>query len=427
MSVEQDNFLENKADVLYVIMGTNPFPNIISAVTRLKNDGRIICICTDETAEYPYERFRKLIVTKNITNKVEKIVIRDKSYMGSIKDALVKKLDETLKEGNNINLLELNYNGGTKVMSSAAYDVVKNYDYKKRDTDVNLTYIDPEREFIYCEYKRKNKQDFNHFSKKLSELNGCCDLSVMDIVCTYLDADMIRFDKIKYKSKMNELSNKLGDLVANMKNDDEYNKVIIFIKSLYCLSKKYNKASEEFKNELNGLFRNCSEMKDYIDINSLGFDSSKDMFNYFKKTEWLEEYILNILVELKGEAIIDDALSNITKKYDDSNKDEFEVDLVAYRKYKIFAISVTSESDTEVAKKKLYEIKQRAKYLAGDESGICFINLCWNVKQIEDEYKNIWDDFTTKNTLILGAQDFHNLKAKLKEWIMGGVRSGMQC
>ena len=30
-----------KADVLIVIMGTNPFPNIVSAATRVRTDGYI--------------------------------------------------------------------------------------------------------------------------------------------------------------------------------------------------------------------------------------------------------------------------------------------------------------------------------------------------------------------------------------------------
>lgn len=42
-------YLEKKADLLYLIMGTNPFPNIIAAITRAKEDGEIVCICTKKT------------------------------------------------------------------------------------------------------------------------------------------------------------------------------------------------------------------------------------------------------------------------------------------------------------------------------------------------------------------------------------------
>ncbi|WP_268876577.1 hypothetical protein [Acetivibrio saccincola] len=38
-----------KADVLIVIMGTNPFPNIVSAATRVRTDGYIFCICSKDT------------------------------------------------------------------------------------------------------------------------------------------------------------------------------------------------------------------------------------------------------------------------------------------------------------------------------------------------------------------------------------------
>jgi len=98
------------------------------------------------------------------------------------------------------------------------------------------------------------------------------------------------------------------------------------------------------------------------------------------------------------------------------------VDLAAYRKYKLYAISVTSMEKPEEAKGKLYEIKQRAKNLAGDEAGICFISLCWETDDLEREYRNIWDRENLKNSLILGAQDFHLLKDKLREWLKGGER-----
>lgn len=68
--------LNNKADVLFLIMGTNPFPNIISVITRLKKGGEVFCICTEETCKKPYERFKKLIENKDITKKLIRLKLK---------------------------------------------------------------------------------------------------------------------------------------------------------------------------------------------------------------------------------------------------------------------------------------------------------------------------------------------------------------
>ena len=100
--------LDNKSDILFLIMGTNPFPNLISLVTRLKKGGDVICICTKETAGDPYVRFRKLFKKKKINGKIDYIIV-DKSNRQEIERELEKKLKSILLQNNEIDLLELNY------------------------------------------------------------------------------------------------------------------------------------------------------------------------------------------------------------------------------------------------------------------------------------------------------------------------------
>ena len=158
----------------------------------------------------------------------------------------------------------------------------------------------------------------------------------------------------------------------------------------------------------------------FKNVAEFGFQDNKNLYGYFDKTVWMEEFVLNRLIELKDEGIINDVISNIKKEKADEEQGEFEVDIAAYRKYKLFAISVTSIDKPEFAKGKLYEIKQRSKNLAGDEAGICYITLCWNTDELKNEYKNIWDNENIKNSLILGSQDLKNLKDELRDWIKGG-------
>lgn len=349
--------LNKKSDILFLIMGTNPFPNLISIVTRLKESGDAICICTKETAGDPYRRFRKLFKKKKINGNIDNIIV-DKSDRQEIERELEKKLKSILLQNNEINVLELNYTGGTKVMSSTVYDVIKNYDYGKynENLEINLTYIDSERETIYCEYKKNGSTSYSHYSSPLSKLNADYDLSIENIISTYNNIENINTKKTRASIEVKELSNELGSLFCNI-NEEEYAKRIKFFEQIYRISNYNGKEKNILKEEINQVFLEYKLISKYKGIDSWGFKSGEEIIAYFKDSKWLEEYILNILIELKEEGIINDVLSNVTKIHTDEHG-EFEVDIVAYRKYKLYAISVTSIDTEEAAKSKLYEIRQ---------------------------------------------------------------------
>lgn len=124
-------------------------------------------------------------------------------------------------------------------------------------------------------------------------------------------------------------------------------------------------------------------------------------------------------LDLKSEGVLDYAVANYEKKRNEE-ENNFEVDIVAYKKYKLYAVSITSASKAVNVEGKLYEIKQRAKDLAGDETGMCYISLCWDVDFLKDEIINIWDNSDPQNLLILDAKSFGNLKDKIKVWITRG-------
>lgn len=409
--------LDKRADILFLVMGGNPFPNLISTATRVKAGGRIICICTEETGDALYESFKRT-VQRHLDVDFDKITINNassKKYFNRniVKERIVDKLKEELSLNSSVSLLELNYTGGTKLMSTSSYEAIKNYDYRDFNIDfaINLTYIDPEREVMYCEFREKRGGSFRFHSEPLYKLTPSFELGIKDVINTYVANSSIN---TKDKPEAPELSRKLGNLWCNI-GRKLYDERVEFFSKIYCYSK------EKSIDDIDKLFFEKKLLPDYTSIESLGFKGKNKLFRYFEKTKWLEDYILMILLELKEEGVIEDVLANIEKKGDNS-KSEFEVDFAVYRKYKLYAISVTSINDPKMAKGKLYEIKQRARNLAGDEAGICYISLCWETDDLEREYRNIWDKENLKNSLILGAQDFHVLKDKLRGWLKGGDR-----
>lgn len=414
--------IREKADILFLIMGGNPFPNLISATTRINKGGRIICICTEDTEGHPYNRFRRLVKEKmnnNIT--IEKLLI-NKFNRRSIEEKIQEKLDSLLYMEDKINLLELNYTGGIKLISITAYHVIKNYNYDKynKNPNISLTYIDSERELLYFEFSKGTNKKYISDCVSLSQLDSNFDLNIKDIISVYSNIDnMEEINEEGAMPKAKELANKLGNLFCGV-GKKQYDERVKFIKENTATG-SWTNDKKQFINNLSQAFLDYNIFSNNDEINLLLGSNDEEIFGYFAGTKWLEEYILNILIELKEEGIIEDVQHSIKKIRSDEEQGVFEVDLVAYRKYKLFAISITSISTQEEAKGKLYEIKQRAKNLAGDEAGICYINLCWDTDELKREYKNIWDDETLENTLILGVQDFSNLKNELREWLKEGV------
>ena len=409
--------LDKKADVLFLVMGGNPFPNLISAATRVKENGRIICICSKKTENDLYENFKRT-VQSNLVVDFDKITIDDtglKTYFNrdTVKEKVAGKLKNELSSNPSIGLLELNYTGGTKLMSTTSYEVIKNYDYSrlKADPTINLTYIDPEKEVMYCEFKEKRQENYKFCCETLCKLKPTFELNIKDVISTYMEIYNIN---TKDKPENPELSRKLGNLWCNIERE-------LYDERVYAFGNLISFSNGGSLEDIDKLFYEKKLLPDYTGIDTLGFKGKKKILEYFKKTKWLEDYVLMILLELEEEGVIEDVQANIEKKLDKSTP-EFEVDLAAYRKYKLYAISVTSIDNPNIAKGKLYEIKQRARNLAGDEAGICYISLCWDTAELEKEYRNIWDRESLKNSLILGAQDFHLLKDKLREWLKGGER-----
>lgn len=410
----------SKADVLIVIMGTNPFPNIISALTRVKENGLICCICTKETTrgEKPFERFKSLLERNNKFINIDILELLDYLDRKDIEDKTSNKLNEIFRKISGDLLLEINYTGGKKIISSVVYEVIKNFDYKDtgRKIDVNLTYIDSERELIYIESRGSYKPKYSRDKIKLTELKESFKIGIVDFIETYNNP--IKKKRLKKKPDKEELSYALGRLFENISFED-FNKRMDFKTKLYETAYAAQKGEKRktFLNDIDILLKSFNIPLSIEDIKSAGFEKEKEIVEYFRKTDWFEEFILYKLLPLKEEHIIEEIVANVDKE-DLEDENNYEVDIVIYRKYKLYAISITS--DPKEAERKLYEIHQRANDLGGEETRIGIISLCWDVEELNKKCRNIWDDDISENVFIAGAHDLKYLKDKVKAWICGG-------
>lgn len=414
--------IKEKADILFLIIGGNPFPNLISAATRIKREGKIICVCTEDTGGKSYDRFRKLVKKKMDNVMIEKLMINElnKKDIGEKIQSKLTALGNSIIGENKISLLELNYTGGTKLISTTACLVIKGFNYEKynKKVNINLTYIDSERESLCFEFREGTKGDYIPGYISLFKLDSNFDLNIDDILSTYGDEKNTRVtSKEKSKPKFEEIANRLGNLFCNI-DKEQYNDWIKFFSEK--IRKEMRKlGKDQYKKYLIKIFSDYNIFSDEEILLLSELEEGK-LYAYFYETKWLEEYILNILIELEEEGIIEDVRIKVERIKADGEQGEFEVDLVAYRKYKLFAISVTFINEADNAKGKLYEIKQRAINLAGDEAGVCYINLCWEIEKLKTNYRDIWNNEKLESALVLGVQDFSDLKDKLRGWLKGG-------
>jgi hypothetical protein len=155
------------------------------------------------------------------------------------------------------------------------------------------------------------------------------------------------------------------------------------------------------------------------------YDLVKDKKNPYEfldklKGKWLEDYVLHILQGLKernDDLILD--YGNSIEPLDANNKARFEVDLAVIRKYKFYAISTTMQESKAECKFKLFEIKERAAQLGGQEAGIALICFYKNSRVLLNEIKETWKTVEPKNILVIGWDQFEDMPYLLEQWIKG--------
>lgn len=411
----------SKVDFLFLLIGTNPLPNLISAFTSIKSGTTIyLCYTRDNNGlsdtESIAKELKRLLEEKQEKSNTIKglniiLVVINKSNINEVKVEFRNHLENIQSNVESKNVIELNYTGGTKVMSAGAYHAFKEFaklDNKCENFKFVTSYIDGEKEEICYEVIEKEKEKY--WIENLSKIDSIFEIKIDDIIS-------LHERHIKNNYKVVPFDAELGEKIFNLFigcDNEEYLNHIKWLENVELECR--NKAKDKDWNVLNYYDKNNINIMDGLKekVNS---SSNKEMELYKKilKGTWLEEYCFKILLELREEGYID----NVVNSVNGEKKDEFEIDLIAYRNYKLFCISLSSVDDKEqeLAKHKLFEIKERARQLGGSDAGVCLITLNRDSKILEEEIKNVWDRDVNRNVLIIGVDKFENIKEEMKEWI----------
>lgn len=383
-----------KSDVLFLIVGTNPMPNVISILNRVKENGKVFLIHSNEKGVV----FSTESIANSLINifkeKSEAIVLEPIAVNMMSESNMVQEVKHRMNSLNN-SCIELNYTGGTKLMSSTIYGYFKE-EMRKGERDIILSYLDCEKELFIYEKCRANT--IISIEEKIEDININNRFNLKDIIKSH----GLNCDNSRKKTNFETISYEFFSNIENMSYDEKESWLEEFNEIFKKAMKKKNKEI------LIDFIKKYSNNILVDEIEELSFDDVKD----YVLGDNLEEFIFRILTELKDKSEIDDFIWS----YEQMPTDEMastEIDFVIIKGMKNYLLSVTLCEEEYVCKPKLYEAKMRGEQLAGDETRVGFICLYKSHEELEEL---IGANGKYSKDLIIAIDNFNNIKDKLIEW-----------
>lgn len=388
---------------LVLLVGTNPLPIAVSAL-YFGNKISEIKLLYSETNKKVEQKS-----TKNFADNIETL-LRDKGFKGKIDknsfsdignpNYIRQDIDNVFKTiAKEPTEIILDYTGGTKAMSVNVYDKLKELFTDK----FSSVYVDA-RTFKMVDDKGRGIED----------LRDKMALSIDEIASLHgYKREKNKEGMLRYESVLNELKRiinegKIGEFLswknrirdAFAKNNGQYTNVIEQMPI-----KLIPKTTQELKN----LANRKEKLKRFIE---------------WLDGKWFEDYVYEIMKEIKNEAGKSSTLS-IDRKWKGKKEGkgtEFELDTLAVRGYQLFGISCTTSDNRHVCKEKGFEIFHRVSQIGGRESRSVLIT-----GMDEGKTENLYSDLSLAtgsekdSILIIGISDWkkEKLKRKLKKFILG--------
>ncbi|MBK8640364.1 MAG: DUF1887 family protein [Chromatiaceae bacterium] len=146
----------------------------------------------------------------------------------------------------------------------------------------------------------------------------------------------------------------------------------------------------------------------------LGFPSAKGYCEWLEGL-WLESAVFKLLQDQAAHLRLHDLVMNLEPIRLEQSK-EFEIDVIAIRGYRLFAISCTTDSTGEgILKQKLFEASIRARQMGGDEARTALVCCAEKPERIQAELEG---EFDLKGKIrVFGQPQLAQLKGSLADWI----------
>ncbi|MGI6618434.1 MAG: hypothetical protein ACOX3Z_01465 [Bacillota bacterium] len=365
-----------RCETLIMLVGGNPLPNYIAAVTLTPK--RVVMLYTCETKRVR-ERLENLLKEKLYS------VIIDAVYVSkdSARD-IREKVARNVTPG-----AYLNYTGGTKNMAAQARLAFREeYESMGGGDDRFAFYVEESRELILYD---------NGYQTKFGEK---AVLSLKEI------------------AKLHEVNIKeYKQLVKGGPTQDDVRAIMGAELDKPGFLKRELK---EFWNLLNHKDVSCHPLRPETLGISLSVDQipgpdwpSKrlEVWKEFLNDKWLELWMVHILEQIVGDSPYWSVYCEIGDE-----KRPFEVDIVLVRGCRLHAISCTTSPAIKDCKLKLFEVGQRARQLGGDLARAALVTIVGaygeeagqsKVDQLQQDVASVWD--APNKPKVFGLAD-------LREW-----------
>jgi len=291
-----------------------------------------------------------------------------------------EKITNALDNLENVSSIHLNYTGGTKSMSIGAYLAVEEFE-KEYDTQVIYSDISP------INY-RLSLSNGEHYPLDGSSLSDKLNIPIKDFF-------ILHNLKIPQKSKK-KLSQfyTLKFIEFLLKQKEGFYEDIWDRKDISKL---------EWKKSLRQISYETEQIKTKKALKKL---------QKFIRGVFLEEYLFDVLTEIKREVNITDLAWSVEAKTKDTK--DFEIDVIAICGYKAYIFSCTTQTNTTI-KQKAFEANQRAEQIAGRGATTVLVTLAQE-KEIEGVQKDMSHIEKTFYAVgIQSLQDKQVFKKRLKE------------
>lgn len=380
-----------QTDCLFLLVGTNPLPNFVSALLLAKDQARIILLHTADTGEVA-EDLKWVIDQRKLGVLVEmrQIDIR-------CGDRILKYMNDLLEGIDPKSSLGLNYTGGTKAMSVHTYQALK-----KAAAPAVFSYLDARTLSLMIDTKDDDT------TKKIY-IGQDCPVQLKEI----LSLHGYRVYTVKQGQVHPDFCRVLAEIYSNKDAYEQWKE---------WLKKLGNEAIEPktlpTKSEYPALTKVIDKIDEICDgkpspglfAQKLGRDKLSRCKD-FLEGKWLDEYTFCSV----GQLVEDLGLNDLCLELEAKKPRKFELDVVFVRGYQLFALSCKASSNKNKCKLGLFEAFTRARQLGGDEARVGLV-CCYNQPgQLQQEIEESW--FAKGQVKVFGMSDLLNLQEGLREWI----------
>jgi hypothetical protein len=374
-----------QTDHLFLLVGGNPLPNLVSALRLLKSGGTTYLIHTQQTKPQAERLANAIKLSSPDLQPAKTIDLGINQAEAAVITQEIHKVAQNLQ-----GTVGLNYTGGTKAMSVHAYRAIAQ--------------LYPDKAIF--SYLDSNTQDFIIDNDQASSDRFKCTIQLS------LDA-LFALHGLSWREDLPPKAMPILPSAAAELARIHGKKAQHFEWRNWCMRELHRKAktSNGYKstwysettlqslpplsirvlpNEL------ITWLKRYFDASNTqlslqvakakGFQSITQLCEWLDGI-WLEHYVLSEIERVAADyAIHDRQMSfHIQDPQNPNPQDKFEFDVAFMQYYQLFALSCTTSGEKKLCKQKLIEAQTRAQQLGGTEARVALVSCSDNPRQLRSE------------------------------------------